>query len=385
MLIFVLYFDNATATKPSRQVLTLIEENLDVFASIASPYLLGVQAKKIVAESYEKVFSLFQLPKKSKVVFTAGGAEAVSQVVFSVWNESARKSGKTHFIASALSEAPAVLAMSFYDSQGGKVHITKASEKGIVTADDVIRVLSPRTVLLSLSLVSGLTGVVQPLSEIRSICQDRGVLLHVDITHAIGKTYLDLQEIDADYVTLSFNQLQGPVGSGLLIAKESAPLVPLVFGQNEELLRGGEVNIASMVSSLYALEAALLDGILYATEVARLKSLFEESVLSAVPNASVLFQEQERAPHITCMTFPEVKNEALLYLIQKKGLYASIGGSLFQTLSVALEACGIGHKASNEALSFAISKETTEDDIKKAVSILTNAVGELRRLSKVFV
>ncbi len=362
-----------------------MEENLDTFASIASPYLLGIQSKKIVADSYEKVFSLLQLPESSRVVFTHGSAEAVSQVLFSVWNESARKSGKTHFIATALSEAPAVLAMSYYEPQGGKLHITKASSLGVVTSDDVIRMLSPRTVLLSISYVSGLTGVVQPLSEIKALCRDRGVFLHVDITHAVGKTYLDLKEMDADYVTLSFNQLQGPVASGLLIAKENVPLAPLVFGQNEELLRGGEVDIAKMTGSLYALEATLLDGILYATEVARLRSLFEESILSSVPNASVLFQDQERSPHITCMTFPGVKNEALLFLLQKKGLYATMGGGLFQTLSVALQACGIDHQASEEALSFALSKETTEDEVKKAALNISTAVTELRRLSKVFV
>ncbi len=379
-----IYLDNATVSPPSKQVISILEKNLDCFASIASPYMYGTEAKKQVIQVFNHIHEVLQIPSSYRIIFTSGGAESLSQVVFSVWNELVRKNGKTHFIASGLSEAPSVLSMSLYESQGGKVYITKASAQGSVSLDDMTACVSPRTSLCSFPMVSGLTGVVQPITEIRALCKQRGILLHVDISHALGKTFLDLEELDADYVTVSLGPLQGPSAAGFLIVKDTSPLLPLISGQNEEFLRGGEIDIGKLKAASYALEQALADQVLYATEVARIRHSFETSLLAQLEGAQILFGESERAPHISCLSFSGVKNEALLFLLQKRGLFASIGGGVFQTISLQLRNCGVDPTSSDQAISFAFSKDTREDEVEKAVQLIVKAVHELRRLSRVF-
>ncbi len=80
----------------------------------------------------------------------------------------------------------------------------------------------------------------------------------------------------------------------------------------------------------------------------------------------MLFQDQERVPHITCITFPGILNEALLYALNRKGVFASLGTDV-------------------ESITFSLSLDTTEQEINMASQIIADAAKKLRRTSKALV
>ena len=177
-----------------------------------------------------------------------------------------------------------------------------------MAVDDLIESISPRTSLVSISWACGLTGVIQPLEEIASICKQRSIWLHVDATHVAGKLQIDFSELPIDILTFNGAQIGAPIGTGGLLAKNGIPIQPLVFG--------APLNVAGLVALGEAAHAAQEQQNLYCTEVAYLRDRFEQEVQKAYPEAVVLFSSEERIPHASCIAFPGISNELLCFVFK---------------------------------------------------------------------
>lgn len=377
----LLYFDYATAAPLLPQVLEAMKAQLEPFAAISAPYSLGSERKKELINAYEQAKSYLKLAEGESLIFTSNHAEAISQLFSSVWYDTTRSTGRNHFICSSLSQAPAVLAGSFFGANGGMLHLAKMNERAQVVLQALLEVISPRSALFSMPWVCGLTGVVQQVEPLRALLKERGIFLHLDITHGFGKLHFDKEHLAADYYTLGTAPLGGPE-TGILFTSASAPILPHIFGQNEEFLRGGEPNLMNIKGALQALYHASEDEMLYCTEVNRLRGMFEEALEEI--GAKVLFQNEERVPHISAIIFPHVKAEALLYRLQRQKVFANMGGGQFQALSIALTGCQVTPLEAESALSFSFSKETSQRDVEAAVESICRIYRELKRLSRIF-
>lgn len=117
------------------------------------------------------------------------------------------------------------------------------------------------------------------------------------------------------------------------------------------------------------------------TEVARLQMFFEKSLKSRLPQTKLLFEEEERIPGILTAAFPGIINETLLFSLNQRGVLASIGGGSQQLLSYYLKTCGIDPLIADTALSFSLSRETTEEEIEFTINALEAAVHQLQKTS----
>jgi cysteine desulfurase len=225
--------------------------------------------------------------------------------------------------------------------------------------------------------------VLQPIASIQKLCALRNILLHVDVTHAIGKIPIDVQEMGIDYMTFNGEQFHAPKGIGGLIVKQGVPICPLIRGEGEDLyFRGGPLNVPMLVACKQALLEAEDQRTWYGTEVARLRSMLEQGVQQGYPEATILFQEEERLPHVSCMAFPGIYNEFFLYNLHKKGVFASIGGGSVQSIERVLVAGGVSSDLAKTAISFSLSKDTTEKEVERAIQIIVEHAKRLRKLSQ---
>lgn len=381
-----IYLDNSQTTRPSEKV---VSEMLPFFGerwgSLSAPHRRSQSLLQPVKKAYDALYKLVDANGDDLVIFTSSGAEAINQVVLSAYLEVMLPSGKNQFLTSTVEEAPTMMAISRLEKMGAVAKFVKPNEGGIVTADCIADALTPRTALISLSWANGLTGVIQPVEEIATLCQERGVLFHLDATHVLGKLYFERDNVGADFITFNGDHLHAPAGTGALYIKKGTAIAPLIAGGLEQGgQRAGSFSVASLVGLGEAARLAEDAKELLCTEVARLRSLLEDRVVAGFPEAKVLFQKSRRLPHITAIAFPGVVNEALLFLLSRKNLFASMGGGSFQQIALNVEGClGEGSKLAKTALSFSLSRETTEGDIELAAEIIVKgakllAVGSRR-------
>ncbi|MBI5273292.1 MAG: aminotransferase class V-fold PLP-dependent enzyme [Chlamydiia bacterium] len=329
---------------------------------------------------YQILYDLVGASPTDTFVFTSSAAEAVSQVIWSVFAEVSRKEGKTQWIASCLEDAPTLQMLKRCEELGGAVKIAPVDQQGRLDIEKLQGLITPRTALISVTMAHGLTGVIQPIEELCRLTREKGILLHLDASYALGKTYFSFADSSADYLTFSGERLHGPKASGGLFAKKGRPLVPLILGGSEQGgLRGGPFDIPSFMGLAAAAHLGVLSMNVMGLEVARLRELFETEIVRRVPDAQVLFKDALRLPNTTAIEFPKVHADALLYILQGKGISPNQSGGYCQHLHSVIAAAGLMHYG---ALSFSLSRMTVQEEVICAAERIAEVVQQLQKVSE---
>lgn len=324
----------------------------------------------------QMIYDLVGAEMEDSFVFTSSGAEAIHQVHWTAFVEYARKKGKCHFITTPFEDATMLKSLKRLEDFGCFVKIVPLTSSGEVDLEQLEKMLSVKTALVSLSLASFLSGVIQPIEQIANRVRAKGVLLHIDVSSSLGKIEKPFQY--ADYLTFSGVQIHACPGTGALFAKKGVSIIPLICGGAQQNgLRGGEWNGPAFLSLSAAASQAELSMDLMNLEVARLRDRLE-SIFCAKP----LFQDSFRLPNVALLSFPNVHQEALLFMLEKKGVFPSIGGDLSPHLHRYLIGCGVSEEIAETALSFYLSRFTTDADIEMVCKVIEESVLSLQLLSQ---
>lgn len=379
----IIYLDNSTTTKPSEKAISAMLPFLTThWGAPAVPHQKGQELYPWMAEFYKTIYSSLGANKEDHILLTSSGTESVNHVVSSVYRDVTVSTGKNHFLTSSVDEAPAIMAMGRLEPFGCTAKMIPPNSDGIVTPQALAESITPRTALFSLSWANGLTGVIQPVQELAALCRQRGIRFHLDATHVIGKLFYILEEIGPDYLTINGDQIHAVRGSAILYIRRGISTSPFLFGSSDQGgMRAGSLNVPALASFACALRETVDCCDLLCTEGARLRNTLEKGIIKGFPQAQICFNTKERLPHCSTILFPGISNESMLFALDRKGLCASIGGGNFQQLALMLSAAGIDSKLAHQAISFSLSRYTTEEEIDRAIDIVVNSAMQLSKLS----
>ncbi|HSX37785.1 MAG TPA: aminotransferase class V-fold PLP-dependent enzyme [Chlamydiales bacterium] len=301
----------------------------------------------------------------------SSAAEAVCQVIWSVFCEVSRKEGKTQFITSCIEDAPTLQMLKRCETLGCAIKVAPVDADGRIDIEKLAELITPRTALITVTAAHGLTGVIQPVEEIAKLAKEKGVLLHLDASYIIGKTYFSFQSNSADYITFAGERIHS-VKSGVLFSKKGRPIIPYIVGGEHQAGLLSALSVAAHLANV-ALDTLGLEG-------ARLRDLFETEIQKQLPEANILFQKTPRLPNTSAILFPRIHAEALHYFLQRERLYPNTGGGYCQHLHKVLEFCQIGQNES--VLSFSLSRMTTHSDMIRAATLICEKSKMLRKLTE---
>ena len=75
------------------------------------------------------------------------------------------------------------------------------SENGIVTAENLIQAITPKTKLISVSYVQFLSGYKIELEKLGTTCREKGIILSIDATQGLGALTLDVQKCNINFIS----------------------------------------------------------------------------------------------------------------------------------------------------------------------------------------
>lgn len=367
-----IYLDNHTATKPCKEAVDILHfMNREKWASITSPHQMGQELYPHVDSSIEDLYVLLGAPDTYSFCLTSGTQENLSQILFSHYIDVVRETGKNQFLTLETEDVFSFSALRRLETLGCSYKMMPLDENGHLTPSTLESFLKPRTSLLTMSWASSLTGVIQPLEEITAFCKEKEIRLHLEASAVIGKLFFRLQDMDCDLLSFDGIKIHAPQGSGAIFSKNSSPSalktnphVPMLLALTEAVKKTNEQ----------------FDFV--ATETARLRHKLEAELKKTIPDTLVLFENIERLPHLSLLSFPGVCNEALLFLLHRQGVYASIGGGVSQTIAHILKACHFPEEIAFSSLSFSLSYTTTEEEIDRALEVIVSSVKKLRAIGE---
>jgi cysteine desulfurase len=379
-----IYLDwNATA--PLRpQAREAMVRALESIGNPSSVHAEGRAARALVEYAREKVAALVKAEPRD-VVFTSGGTEANALALTP--SLGAGGTARERLLVSAI-EHPSVLAGGRFPAQA--VERLPVATSGCIDLTVLERRLAAvrEAALVSLMLANNETGVIQPVAEAARLVHEAGGLLHVDAVQGAGKIPIDINELGADFLTLSGHKIGAPKGVGALIRRAGVPPIadPLIKGGGQE--RGGRAgteNVAG-IAGFGAATAAAREGLSSdPARVAALRDRLEAGLKAASPGIVIFGADQQRLPNTTLCALPGMKAETAIIAFDLEGFALSSGAACSSGKvqpSHVLAALGVPPPQARAALRISVGPTTTESEIDRFVRAWINVSAVLLKESR---
>lgn len=379
-----IYLDYNATTPVDPQVSEAIIPFLtDHFGNPSSSHVLGLTCAEAMWEAREQVASLLGADP-DEIVFTGSGTESNNLAIKGVMlqpDATGRIPCEGHLIISNI-EHPAVVEPARYLKRLGlDVSMARCDRNGIVRPEAIEELVRNDTKLVSVMHANNEIGTVQPIDEISKLCREHDILFHTDAAQSVGKIRVNVEELEVDLLTVAGHKLYAPKGIGALYVRNGVALSPVLQGAGHEHgLRPGTENVAFIVGLGKAaiLAARVLDESRERMETLRdrLLDLLREVIGPELP---VNGEAVERLPNTLSVSFPGVTGHDLLARIPE--ICASTGAACHSegtTISATLQGIGLDLQVARGTVRLSLGRNTTEDEIDRAASLLIDAWEKLR-------
>ncbi len=372
-----IYLDN-NATTPlddaAREAMLPYLE--DRFGNPSALYASGRAAREGLENARRQVARLIGTQPR-RIVFAGSGSEAANLALKGV----AFDGGPGRHIITSCIEHPAVRnTCAFLERSGYRVSRLAADGDGIIHPEELLRAITPQTLLVSVMTANNEVGTIQPVHELCRIAQEHGALFHTDAVQAVGKLPVDVSDPPVDLLSLSAHKLGGPKGIGALYVRKGLAIEPLIHGGSQEGgLRAGTENVAAIVGFGKAAELAR-EHVRAADRVRALRDRLEAGVRGLIPNAMLNGHPTHRLPNTLSLTLPDLRGESVVVALDQHGIALSSGSACkagSPEPTHVLLAMGRSRDEAHCSIRFSLSSRTTEEDIDETIQSLGRVLDEM--------
>ena len=355
------------------------------YGNPSSLHRLGLDAEKAVKKGRGQVAAALCVPP-GDLYFTGSGTEADNIAIYGGARALKRKGKK---IITSEIEHPAVLeTFKALQQEGFETVLLEVDNMGLINLDHLKSELDENTVLVSLMHVNNELGTIQPVEEAGRILKDKEKLLfHVDAVQSFGKIDMRETAAAADLIAVSAHKIHGPKGMGALYVKSGTNLrTPVTGGGQEKGLRSGTQNVPGIAGFGAAADLAYKDFGKKIESIKAVRRRLLEGIKSEIPDIKInSFEDEGCVPTVLNVSFPGVRGEVLLHMLETDGIYVSTGSACASNKkgqSHVLKAAGLSDIEIEGAIRFSLSQFNTEEEMDYVVDCLKKAVANIRKITK---
>ena len=319
----MIFFDNASTTKPSEECLHAAEYyQKDLFFNPSAPYHPSVQAAMDLADYREKI--LKNLRGNGKIVFTSSGTESDNLALFG----SKKANGSRIVVSNA--EHPAVARCADeLKNKGYDVVFAPVDKTGKVIADDFANLITPETSLVSVMHVNNETGAINDVKELCKMAKSKNpsVLFHSDGVQAVGKVAVNLTDLGVDLYSFSGHKIHALRGVGGLFIKNGVHLRPILFGGGQEFaIRSSTENLAGIAALSKAVEVMTKAQKEHYERISAVND-YLRTKLAEQGDAYRIVSGADASPYILNFSLQFVRGEVMLHSLEKYDIYVGTGSA----------------------------------------------------------
>lgn len=380
------YMDHSATTPVDPDIAHLMVKYMtEDFGNPSSIHSFGREVKKALEEAREQVANAIGA-QPQEIIFTSGGTEADNAAIIGVATANCKKGN--HIITSAVEHHAVIDTCHHLEKNGFTVTFLPVDEYGMVRVEDVRNAITPETVLITLMHANNEVGTIQPIAEIGAIAKEKGILMHVDAVQSFGKIPVDVNELNADLLSLSSHKIYGPKGVGCLYIRKGIRWTPVTFGgAQERKRRAGTENIPGIIGFGKAAQRAAADMAEEAHYLQQLRDRLVQGIEERIDHIKLNGHPEYRLPNNVNFSFQFIEGESLLLSLDMRGIAASSGsactsGSLDP--SHVLLAMGLSHEIAHGSLRLTLGKGNTMEEVEYVLDALPEIVDRLRQMSPLY-
>jgi cysteine desulfurase len=260
------------------------------------------------------------------------------------------------------------------------IHYCKIDKSGFVDEEYLKYLLAwnhDRPTLVSIQMANNEIGTIQNIKRISNIVHQCDGILHVDATQALPCIPIDVEELGIDMMSCSGHKLS-PVlkGIGFLYKKNCINIQPIIYGAQENGLRGGTENTYGIIGLNKALEYCDVTDEKFESICEKADYFIEK--LKSKFGCRLNGHDTFRLPNNINVVFPQnITGESLLYMLDLSGIKCSVGSACNSESiepSHVLKAIGLSDEEAMKTVRFSLSDDMTYQDIDYVIKEIDKAI-----------
>ncbi|TVY10473.1 cysteine desulfurase [Paenibacillus cremeus] len=229
----LVYLDSAATSQKPVSVIEAVKryyewDNANVHRGV---HTLGSRATDAYEGAREKLRKFINASSTEEIIFTRGTTTALN-LVASSYARSVCQEGDEIVITPMEHHSNLIPWQQVAKATGAVLKYMPLQQDGTISLEAVEKTITDRTKIVSVTYVSNVLGVVNPVKEIAAIAHRHGAKMVVDGAQSTPHLKVDVQDLDCDFYALSGHKMCAPTGIGALYGKKALlqEMDPIEFG-----------------------------------------------------------------------------------------------------------------------------------------------------------
>lgn len=251
-----IYFDNGATTWKPKQVINSINKYYTEYTANAhrGDYDFSLKVDNAYEGARKKVQNFINAKHFEEIIFTSGTTDSINIIANGYFRNILKPNDE---IILTYSEHASNVLPWFKLAKELNLKINYIPlENNHITIENLKKVITPNTKVISLAMITNVLGDLRPIKEICSIAHQNNILVAVDGAQSVPHLKTDVQDLDVDFLSFSAHKMCGPTGTGVLYGKkellEKITPTTLGGGMNESFDNVDEIILKELPTRLEA-------------------------------------------------------------------------------------------------------------------------------------
>lgn len=215
----LVFLDNASTTFKPKCVIDKINEyyNFKTSNSHRGDYDLCYNMD-VEVENARRLIANFINANENEIVFTSGTSMSINLIAYGYGLKYLTKNDEV--LISEAEHASNVLPwFRISELTGCKINYIPLDKDGRLTVENLKKVISKKTKVVSIAHIGNVLGYIAPIKEISKVVHSYGAILALDGAQSVPHIPTDVKDLDCDFLSFSGHKMCGPTGIGVLYGK----------------------------------------------------------------------------------------------------------------------------------------------------------------------
>ena len=225
----IIYFDNGATTLKPYILSDTLKDYYNNYSANAhrGDYDISLKVDNMYENTRRLIKDFINAESVNQIAFTNNCTDSLNKIVFGYFKYKLNKEDEVLITKSE--HASNVLP---WFELGVKVKYIELDNDHKVTLENVKKIITPNTKVISIAHVTNVVGDIRPIKEIIKYAHQNNIKVVIDGAQSVPHMKIDVKDLDMDFLAFSAHKMCGPTGVGVLYAKEELldDIKPIIYG-----------------------------------------------------------------------------------------------------------------------------------------------------------